>query len=162
MGLLSTVLKGGTEGVLKGVGGLAKDIREAITGKATLTSEQVAELQTKAIDLEKAIMEADAQIIKGQIEINKMDAAYKPIDSSFLSLIVALFRGGWRPAVGWVCVTGLFYSFILRPILPWVITTIGFKTEPLPPMDMGALLPLLSGMLGLGGFRTYEKIKGLK
>ena len=89
--------------------------------------------------------------MQGQLEINKAEAESK-----------SFFRGGWRPAVGWVCVIGLFYSFVLRPVLPWIISTVGFETEPLPPMDMGTLLPLLGGMLGLGGFRTYEKIKGLK
>ncbi len=149
--IFSQLIKGGAEGLLKGVGGLAKDIRMAVTGKDILTSEQITELQLKASELEKAVLEADMKMIEGQLQINKADAE----SGSF-------FRGGWRPAVGWVCVFSLLYTFILRPLLPWVCVVIGQEVEPLPPVDMSTMLPLLFGMLGLGGFRTYEKIKGLK
>jgi hypothetical protein len=114
------------------------------------------EIQDRMQDIEKITLQADQAIITGQLEINKAEA----MSASF-------FKGGWRPAVGWVCVIGLFYQFIVRTILPWCIE-VGAQTfhaavaiPQLPALDMGTLMMLLSGMLGLGGFRTFEKIKGI-
>lgn len=69
------------------------------------------------------------------------------------------FRGGWRPAVGWCCVLGLVYTFLAQPLLVWAS---GIWHSPAPPaLDMGTLLTLLAGMLGLGTLRTAEKVKGV-
>jgi hypothetical protein len=152
MTIFGEIMKGGAEGLLKGVGSLAKDIRVAITGKETLNAQQITDLQMKALALEEAVLEADTKIAEGQIAVNKSDAE----SGSF-------FRGGWRPFVGWVCATGLLYTFLLRPLIPWIIIVTGLENvPPLPPVDMQTLMTLLLGMLGLGGFRTYEKVKGLK
>lgn len=70
-----------------------------------------------------------------------------------------LFRGGWRPATGWCCVAGLFYQFILQPTLPWLMAIFGGEVPPLPAIDNETLLILLTGMLGLGGMRSLERIK---
>lgn len=86
----------------------------------------------------------------GQMEINKAEAT------------TDLFRGGWRPAVGWTCVAGLVYQFLVMPILPWVVTIAGGTVPPLPAIDNNTLMTLLIGMLGLGGMRSFEKVKGLK
>jgi len=97
---------------------------------------------------ELAALNADLQIALGQIEVNKLEAQSSSI-----------FKGGWRPAVGWVCVFGLVYSFVLQPLLVWVSS---IKGIPVPPdLDMGTLITMLGGLLGLGGFRTYEKTKGV-
>ena len=64
------------------------------------------------------------------------------------------FVAGWRPYIGWVCGTGLAYQFLVFPIL------IAFVPKVVS-LDMGTLLTLLLGMLGLGGMRTYEKSKGV-
>ena len=96
---------------------------------------------------ELAALDADLQIAMGQIEVNKVEAQS-----------ASIFKGGWRPAVGWVCVFGLVYSFVLQPLLVWVST---INDIPVPPdLDMGTLITMLGGLLGLGGFRTYERIKG--
>ena len=71
-----------------------------------------------------------------------------------------LFRGGWRPAAGWACVAGLVYQFLLQPVLPWAAGLFGASVPPLPPIDGESLMALLMGMLGLGGFRSWERIKG--
>lgn len=89
-------------------------------------------------------LESDMQIQLAQIDVNKTEAANS---SPFVS--------GWRPAVGWVCVLGLLYSFLVRPLLGYFGGTVA------PPIDMGDLLILLGGMLGFGGLRTFEKIKGV-
>lgn len=97
-------------------------------------------------DGELEVMRAEVQLAMGQIEVNKVEAA----SDSF-------FRGGWRPAVGWVCVLGLLYTFIVQPLLAWGSLRYG---NPVPPsLDMGELMTLLGGLLGLGGLRSFEKLK---
>jgi hypothetical protein len=85
-----------------------------------------------------------------QLEINKAEAASG-----------SLFKGGWRPFVGWVCAVAFAYHFVLQPLLIFVFAYVGLETPDLPKFDVGTLLPVLGGMLGIGGLRSYEKTKGL-
>lgn len=71
----------------------------------------------------------------------------------------SLFKSGWRPAVGWTCAGGLFYQVIARPILGWIALNLWNWTLP-PSLEMDTLMTLLFGLLGLGGYRTVERIKG--
>ena len=87
--------------------------------------------------------------VMAQIEVNKAEAAS-----------ASLFKGGWRPAVGWVCAMALFYHFILQPVLLFGVAVAGVSIPALPEFDMASLMPILLGMLGLGGLRAVEKIKG--
>ena len=111
-----------------------------------------ADAKLKALELaqkgELAVLDAELRLALGQIEVNKVEAT------------TDLFRGGWRPAVGWVCVVGLGYQFILQPLLPWVVALFGAQVPPLPAIDTEDLMVLLTGMLGLGGLRTFERVKG--
>jgi hypothetical protein len=66
----------------------------------------------------------------------------------------SLFVSGWRPAIGWIGAAGLAYHFIVRPFL------IGLGWTSLPSLD-NMLFELVFSMLGFGGLRTYEKIKGV-
>ena len=71
-----------------------------------------------------------------------------------------LFVSGWRPAVGWVCVAAFAYTFVLMPFGSFVALVSGMDPlilDALPDLDIGAMLPVLGGMLGLGAMRTYEK-----
>lgn len=70
------------------------------------------------------------------------------------------FRSGWRPFVGWICGAGLGVQFLVGPLATWVAGLMG-HTLAFPPLDMGTLLTLLAGMLGLGTLRTAEKVKGV-
>ena len=70
----------------------------------------------------------------------------------------SLFKSGWRPAAGWACVGGLVYQLLVRPIGSWVMTN-AFGWTPMPSLEMDTLLTLLFGMLGLGYYRTREKLK---
>ena len=88
------------------------------------------------------------ELAKGQIEINKAEAAHKSI-----------FVAGWRPATGWCCSIALMWHFVLQPLATFVIAYTGMETPPLPAFDMDSLLTVLLGMLGVGGLRTAEKIK---
>jgi hypothetical protein len=111
------------------------------------------EAQQRMLELaqkgELAVLDAEKSVALAQIDVNKTEAASPD-----------LFRGGWRPAVGWVCVLAIGYSFLLRPLLPWMVTVAGTTVPPLPPLDMVDLMTILGGILGLGGFRTYERVKG--
>ena len=111
-----------------------------------------ADAKLKALELAQkgdlAALDAELRLALGQLEVNKAEAT------------TVTFRGGWRPAVGWVCVVGLGYQFILQPLLPWVVALFGAQVPPLPAIDNESLMVLLTGMLGLGGLRTFERVKG--
>lgn len=70
-----------------------------------------------------------------------------------------LFVAGWRPFCGWVCGAGLAFQFIIGPLGTWV-ATLAKHPVAFPSLDMGTLLTLLLGMLGLGSMRTFEKTQG--
>lgn len=70
------------------------------------------------------------------------------------------FTSRWRPFIGWVCGSALAYQYVLAPIGVWFSQMIGHPV-PAPPKLDDSLWQLMVGMLGLGGLRTYEKIKGV-
>ena len=84
-----------------------------------------------------------------QIEINKIEAGHR-----------SLFVAGWRPFVGWTCGIAMLYHFLLQPIIVFGLSAAGLSFD-LPTFDMGSLMTVLMGMLGLGGLRTFEKTKGV-
>ena len=90
------------------------------------------------------------QALLAQLEINKAEAASGSV-----------FKGGWRPAVGWVCAIAFAYHFILKDLIIFGATFAGVDLPEMPEFDMGTLLTVLGGMLGIGSRRTYEKQKGL-
>jgi hypothetical protein len=72
-----------------------------------------------------------------------------------------VFKGGWRPFIGWVCGSAFAYHFVLQPVIVFVVLAVGVDLPPLPEFDMTSLMTVLMGMLGLGGLRTYEKKQGI-
>jgi len=97
---------------------------------------------------ELAQLTAEVELAKGQLEVNRVEAQSGSILTS-----------GWRPAVGWVCASGLAYQFLLAPLLTWA-AQLGGHAIAAPSLDMSTLMTLLLGMLGLGGMRTVEKLQG--
>ena len=90
------------------------------------------------------------ELAKGQLEINKAEAAHKSI-----------FVAGWRPFIGWTCGVALAWHFVIAPFIMFFSAYFGLDMPALPDFDMGSLLTVLMGMLGLGGLRTFEKYKGI-
>lgn len=88
-------------------------------------------------------------LAKGQLEVNKVEAAH-----------TTLFVAGWRPAVGWTCCLGMASNFLLIPIANFVLALTG-SAIVVPLLDTGEMMPVLMGMLGLGAMRTYEKKQGV-
>ncbi len=97
---------------------------------------------------ELAQLAADTDLAKGQLAINQVEASNENI-----------FVSGWRPAIGWVCGTAFAYHFVLQPLLAFLMAAAGHPVT-LPVFQMGELSTVLMGMLGLGGLRTIEKVKG--
>jgi hypothetical protein len=87
--------------------------------------------------------------ITAQLKVNEVEAANPSV-----------FVSGWRPFVGWVCTVALAMQFIIAPIATWIAALAGHAVA-FPSLDMGTLLTLLGGMLGLGGLRTVEKLSGV-
>jgi hypothetical protein len=79
-----------------------------------------------------------AQIL-GQLKVNEAEAAHK-----------SLFVAGWRPFIGWVCGVAMAFNFIVIPFVPELV-----------PLSLETMMPVLMGMLGLGGMRSYEKRNGV-
>jgi len=90
------------------------------------------------------------QALMGQLEINKAEAASGSV-----------FKGGWRPFIGWVCGVAFAYHFVLQPLIVFGVTAAGVDIPALPEFDMGSLMTVMMGMLGLGGLRSYEKKQGI-
>lgn len=101
-----------------------------------------------------ARLDAHVKLLLGQLEVNKIEAGHK-----------SLFVAGWRPAVGWVCVSILAFNYIGIWLLEYAsaIMQVYGDVEKMPPLperfDMTELWPVLLGMLGIGGMRTIDKIK---
>ena len=113
----------------EGAGGFAISLREAFKGKE--------------IDPNKVL-----ELIKIQGELNKVEAQHRSI-----------FVAGWRPFIGWVCGFALLYNFVIRDLLTWLMGVWYSEIAPPPALQMEHLMTVLLGMLGLGGLRTYEKLK---
>jgi hypothetical protein len=89
------------------------------------------------------------EIAKAQIEVNKTEAGHK-----------SLFVSGWRPAVGWVCVTGMGFNFVAVPLGNFMLS-LSHSDVTLLALDLTQMMPVLMGMLGLGAMRSFEKAKGV-
>ena len=116
---------------------------------ADLASTVISRLWPDKSEQERAQLAAALVVVQGQLDANKAEAASP---SSFTS--------GWRPGVGWVCVAALACQYIARPLVQWVGIVSGHPLPDLPGID-AQLWELMLGMLGLGGLRSYEKVKGV-
>lgn len=88
--------------------------------------------------------------VMGQLEVNKAEAQHRSI-----------FVAGWRPFIGWTCGIALMAHFVLFPATDFIVAYLGYDVPPMPAFDMESLMTVLLGMLGLGGMRSFEKLKGV-
>lgn len=104
-----------------------------------------------AAKLEMLKMQQSGELAQmaGQMDINKVEAASSSV-----------FVAGWRPAVGWTCAAAFAFKFVLGPSAVVLMAIIGHPIT-LPVFDFSEMSTILLGMLGLGGLRTVEKIKGV-
>jgi len=84
-----------------------------------------------------------------QAEIGKIEAGHRSV-----------FVAGWRPFIGWVCGLALAYNFVVREFLIWALTFQGAAVTPPPALQLEVLTTILYALLGLGGLRTFEKLRG--
>ncbi|WP_444893625.1 3TM-type holin [Microbulbifer sp. TRSA001] len=102
-----------------------------------------------------AELNAQVQLLLGQLEVNKAEAQHKSI-----------FVAGWRPWIGWVGGLALAYQFVLYPLLCWVWAICSAKGSipaditPPPVLETGALFSMITAMLGIGAMRSYDKNRG--
>ena len=101
-------------------------------------------------EAEKQQLAAAVTLVQGQLDVNKEEAKSPNV-----------FVSGWRPAIGWICGAALGYTYLGYPILVWA-TAIWFPAIHAPVLgNDGMLMELLFGMLGMGGLRTFEKVRGV-
>ncbi len=100
------------------------------------------------LELLKMTQAGDLQVILAQLQINAKEAES-----------ASLFVAGWRPFTGWICGFGLLYATVIHNVLEWVSV---IRAWPLPPaVDTDTLIYVLGALLGVGGLRTLEKVRGV-
>jgi hypothetical protein len=100
-------------------------------------------------ELEKALIDAEVAGLIGQLEINKIEAASR-----------TPFVSAWRPFIGWTCGAAMAYAYVVQPLLTFILGQTGYLIV-LPSVELGEMMPVLLGLLGLGGMRSFEKYKGI-
>ena len=125
---------------------LIGDVLDKVLPDANAAADAKLKLVEIAQAGELAQLNADTSLALGQIETNKAEAQSGKAGAL------------WRPGAGWVCVAGMGYTFLAQPLLAWLSAIQGWPVPPIINTD--TLLFLVTGMLGLGGYRSIERIKG--
>lgn len=155
IGAIAPVLGGVLGGPAGGIVGsfIANKLGVAATPDALSAALQdpknVVELQQIASQNEAALLDFLHQEDSSQSAVNQAEASNS-----------SLFVAGWRPAVGWSCAVAFLYSFVLAPLASFSASLVGHPVK-LPDLDLTQMMPVLLGMLGIAGMRTYEKVKGV-
>jgi hypothetical protein len=140
---------------LIGIGSIIEGVGKVADSLITTDKERLEmALEDRKLDLEQARIDQATDL--AQVEVNKIEAGSS-----------SLFVSGWRPAVGWVGVAGLAYQFLGYPLMQWLwsflqgVDIIPKGLTPPPNLETEQLMVLLSGLLGFGGMRSFEKAKGV-
>jgi hypothetical protein len=104
---------------------------------------------TAKLELVKLQQSGELAAMAGQLDINKVEAANPSV-----------FVSGWRPFVGWVCGMACAWNWIGLKIALFVAAYFNHPLN-LASADMSEMMPVLMGMLGIGGLRTIEKLNGV-
>jgi len=127
---------------------VGKSLIEKIWPDPVKQSEEIRKLQELHQKGDLAVLNAEVQLLLGQINVNAAEAKHKSI-----------FVAGWRPFIGWVCGFGLLYASVIEPLMRF-IATVNDYTGTFPVLDTTITMQVLIGMLGLGVMRTKEKQDG--
>lgn len=106
-------------------------------------------------DKERFTLELTKEINETQLLTKQIDTNTEEAKSS------SIFVAGWRPFIGWVCGFAFAWQFVGLPIVLFIGNATGHPVTP-PVFDTASMSAILMGMLGLGGMRTYEKLKGIQ
>ena len=128
---------------------MIKDLIAPIAGLLDKFVEDKDQRNTLAHDIATMSEKLIAQQNLAQMEVNKAEASSS-----------SMFVSGWRPAVGWCCVFAMAGNFIVTPFANFALGLAGMSIT-IPLVQLDTMMPVLLGMLGLGGLRTYEKSIGV-
>lgn len=98
---------------------------------------------------EQAQLAAALQLVQGQMDINKAEATSGNA-----------FASSWRPMIGYICGFGCAWNWLGLPVAKFVMAALGHPVN-ISPADVSEMMPVLMGLLGLGGLRTFERVKGV-
>lgn len=116
---------------------------------AGLANTVINKLWPDKTEQEKQELAAAVMVVQGQIDTNKEEAKSPSV-----------FVSGWRPFIGWVCGMACAWNWIGLKVALFMAAYLG-KDLNITPADITEMMPVLLGMLGLGGMRTVEKIQGV-
>ena len=140
MSWLGSIFGGGISETASAIGSAAKDIEDVFT---TSDREKLGQYQA-----ETQRMEVQQRTDMGQIAVNREEARHRSI-----------FVAGWRPFCGWICAIAMGYHFLAMAVLaPFIEAWTGIA---LVDLDWQELSVVLMGMLGFGGIRAWEKVRGV-
>lgn len=128
--------------ISKGLDLLFPDKTEAEKHKARLAE--------MAMQGELDVLKTEGDLLKAQLQVNAAEAATGDV-----------FIAGWRPFIGWVCGAAFAWNFLLRDFVIIAARAYGSDIDVPDALDLSEMMPVLLGMLGLAGFRTTEKLRGV-
>ena len=109
----------------------------------TVALQSQAELTKIQLGLQQELI----QQVTDQIEVNKVEAASSKT-----------FVAGWRPFIGWICGSAFGYVYIVQPLLGFILAAFHHPVT-LPAIDLGGMMPVVLGMLGLAAGQHYENVQ---
>lgn len=122
---------------------------DPLTAGLDLAGQVINRIWPDKTEQEKAEMALLVTTVQGQLAVNAAEAGHPSI-----------FVSGWRPAIGWICGGACAWNWIGLPIAQVALVFFNYEMT-LDSADLTEMLPILIGMLGLGGLRTYEKVQGV-
>jgi hypothetical protein len=122
---------------------------DPLTAGLDLAGRVIERIWPDKTEQEKTEMALLVTTVQGQLAVNQAEAGHPSV-----------FVSGWRPAIGWICGGACAWNWIGLPIAKVGAALAGYEV-PLEQADLTEMLPILIGMLGLGGMRTYERVQGV-
>lgn len=121
---------------------------DPLTAGMDLAGQVIGRIWPDKSQQEREQLAAAVQLVQGQLSVNAAEAASP-----------GNFKGGWRPFIGWVCGVACAWNWIGLPVALFAAKLTGHPME-FAPANLSEMMPILLGMLGLGGLRTFERING--